>query len=164
MEKTVMDEKIILKKYSNRRLYDTHNSRYVTLEDVTGLIKSGRRVEIIDAATKERERIQAIDKLNDKFASSPAPVREKIRKEIDSKKYTPGATAESISLELLDVVASAQAAFVASESAPGRAAAEVVQHASEAQTQTTGADAEAEASKQRVSSLAAGIKNAEGDR
>jgi len=48
-----MDEKIILKKYSNRRLYDTRNSRYVTLEDVTGLIKSGSRVEIIDAATKE---------------------------------------------------------------------------------------------------------------
>lgn len=48
-----MNEKIILKKYSNRRLYDTHNSRYVTLEDVTGLIKSGNRVEIIDASTKE---------------------------------------------------------------------------------------------------------------
>ena len=48
-----MSEKIILKKYSNRRLYDTHNSCYVTLEDVTGLIKSGNRVEIIDAATKE---------------------------------------------------------------------------------------------------------------
>jgi polyhydroxyalkanoate synthesis repressor PhaR len=53
MEKKLMDEKILLKKYSNRRLYDTHNSRYVTLEDVSGLIKSGRRVEIIDAATQE---------------------------------------------------------------------------------------------------------------
>ena len=51
--KTLMDEKIILKKYSNRRLYDTRQSRYVTLEDVTGLIKSGNRIEIIDAATKE---------------------------------------------------------------------------------------------------------------
>jgi len=48
-----MSEKIVLKKYSNRRLYDTHSSYYVTLEDVTGLIKSGNRVEIIDAATKE---------------------------------------------------------------------------------------------------------------
>lgn len=48
-----MTDKIVLKKYSNRRLYDTHNSRYVTLEDVTGLIKSGHQVEIIDAATKE---------------------------------------------------------------------------------------------------------------
>ena len=34
-------------------MYDTRNSRYVTLEDVTGLVKSGSRVEIIDAATKE---------------------------------------------------------------------------------------------------------------
>ena len=48
-----MSEKIVLKKYSNRRLYDTHNSCYVTLEDVTGLIKSGHQVEILDAATKE---------------------------------------------------------------------------------------------------------------
>ena len=48
-----MSDKIILKKYSNRRLYDTRNSRYVTLEDVTGLVKSGHQVEIIDAATKE---------------------------------------------------------------------------------------------------------------
>lgn len=48
-----MDEKIILKKYSNRRLYDTRQSCYVTLEDVTGLIKSGNQIEIIDAATKE---------------------------------------------------------------------------------------------------------------
>ncbi len=48
-----MDDKIILKKYSNRRLYDTRNSCYVTLEDVTGLIKSGNQVEIMDATTKE---------------------------------------------------------------------------------------------------------------
>jgi polyhydroxyalkanoate synthesis repressor PhaR len=48
-----MSEKIVLKKYSNRRLYDTRNSCYVTLEDVTGLIKSGSQVQIIDATTKE---------------------------------------------------------------------------------------------------------------
>ncbi|MBW1889442.1 MAG: transcriptional regulator [Deltaproteobacteria bacterium] len=47
-----MDEKILLKKYSNRRLYDTRKSRYVTLEDLTGMIKSGNQVKIIDAATK----------------------------------------------------------------------------------------------------------------
>jgi polyhydroxyalkanoate synthesis repressor PhaR len=47
-----MADRIVLKKYSNRRLYDTRNSRYVTLEDVTGLIKSGHQVEIIDAASK----------------------------------------------------------------------------------------------------------------
>lgn len=48
-----MAEKILLKKYSNRRLYDTRSSHYVTLEDLTGLIKSGNQVEIVDAATKE---------------------------------------------------------------------------------------------------------------
>ncbi len=48
-----MPEKILLKKYSNRRLYDTKSSRYVTLEDLTGLVKSGNQVEIVDAATKE---------------------------------------------------------------------------------------------------------------
>ena len=31
-----MAEKILLKKYSNRRLYDTRSSQYVTLEDLTG--------------------------------------------------------------------------------------------------------------------------------
>jgi polyhydroxyalkanoate synthesis repressor PhaR len=48
-----MAEKILLKKYSNRRLYDTRSSQYVTLEDLTGLVKSGNQVEIVDAATKE---------------------------------------------------------------------------------------------------------------
>lgn len=48
-----MNEKLLLKKYSNRRLYDTRKSCYVTLEDLTGLIKSGQQVEIIDATTKE---------------------------------------------------------------------------------------------------------------
>ena len=52
-ENFFMDEKIILKKYSNRRLYNTNQSCYVTLEDVTGLIKAGNQIEIIDAATKE---------------------------------------------------------------------------------------------------------------
>jgi len=46
-------ETILLKKYTNRRLYDTEKSRYVTLEQVADLVKSGRRVEIVDAKTKE---------------------------------------------------------------------------------------------------------------
>jgi polyhydroxyalkanoate synthesis repressor PhaR len=48
-----MGDTIRLKKYSNRRLYDTRNSRYVTLQDLTGMIKDGHQVEIIDASTKE---------------------------------------------------------------------------------------------------------------
>lgn len=46
-------EKLVLKKYGNRRLYDTEKSAYVTLDDVTAAIRSGREVEIADAKTRE---------------------------------------------------------------------------------------------------------------
>lgn len=48
-----MSNPLILKKYSNRRLYDTRKSCYVTLEDVAGMIRSGEEVQIQDAGTKE---------------------------------------------------------------------------------------------------------------
>jgi len=48
-----MAEKILLKKYANRRLYDTEKSTHVTLNQVADMIKQGRRVEVIDAKTKE---------------------------------------------------------------------------------------------------------------
>ena len=48
-----MPETLILKKYSNRRLYDTQNSCYVTLEDVSGMIRNGERVQIHDATSGE---------------------------------------------------------------------------------------------------------------
>ena len=48
-----MSDPLMLKKYSNRRLYDTRNSCYVTLEDVSTMIRSGEQVQIQDAATGE---------------------------------------------------------------------------------------------------------------
>ncbi len=48
-----MAEKILLKKYANRRLYDTAQSRYVTLNEVADSIRSGQEVEVVDAKTKE---------------------------------------------------------------------------------------------------------------
>jgi len=47
------EEKMIIKKYSNRRLYDTHNSKYINLEDLTAFIRSGKDFVVIDAKTKE---------------------------------------------------------------------------------------------------------------
>jgi len=44
---------VLLKKYSNRRLYDTEKSIYVTLAEVAGIVRSGRSVEVRDAQTKE---------------------------------------------------------------------------------------------------------------
>ncbi len=44
---------IVIKKYENRRLYDTASSRYVNLEDVTQMVRDGEEVQIIDAKTGE---------------------------------------------------------------------------------------------------------------
>lgn len=48
-----MAEKIVLKKYANRRIYDTEKSAYITLEQVCELIRGGRQVSVIDAKTAE---------------------------------------------------------------------------------------------------------------
>ena len=40
--------KRIIKKYANRRLYDTEDSRYVTLKDIKNIIALGTEVSIID--------------------------------------------------------------------------------------------------------------------
>lgn len=48
-----MANKVKLKKYANRRLYNTEKSAYVTLNQVTDIIRQGRQVEVIDAKTKE---------------------------------------------------------------------------------------------------------------
>jgi polyhydroxyalkanoate synthesis regulator protein len=48
-----MAEIILLKKYANRRLYDTAQSAYVTLSEVADLIKAGNQVKVIDAKSEE---------------------------------------------------------------------------------------------------------------
>jgi polyhydroxyalkanoate synthesis repressor PhaR len=44
---------VVIKKYENRRLYDTTNSRYVNLEEVAQLLQRGDDVRVVDAATGE---------------------------------------------------------------------------------------------------------------
>ncbi len=43
----------IIKRYQNRKLYDTSQSRYVTLNDIADMIKAGEDVKIIDNQSKE---------------------------------------------------------------------------------------------------------------
>jgi polyhydroxyalkanoate synthesis repressor PhaR len=45
--------KRVIKRYSNRKLYDTKDSRYVTLAQIGDLVRTGEEVQIIDNATKE---------------------------------------------------------------------------------------------------------------
>ena len=42
---------ILIKKYGNRRLYDTAGSRYVNLDDLAAHIRAGRDVQVVDAKT-----------------------------------------------------------------------------------------------------------------
>lgn len=44
---------IIIKRYQNRKLYDTQNSVYVTLDDIGHMIRRGDDVRIIDNKSKE---------------------------------------------------------------------------------------------------------------
>jgi len=46
-------EEYIIKKYSNRKLYDTKEKRYVNLSEVSRLIREGAEVKVIDNNTKE---------------------------------------------------------------------------------------------------------------
>ncbi len=48
-----MDAERIIKKYPNRRLYDTGASKYVTLADICSLVKNGIRFRVIDVKTEE---------------------------------------------------------------------------------------------------------------
>ena len=42
---------ILIKKYGNRRLYDTAGSRYVNLDDLAELVRAGKEVRVVDAKT-----------------------------------------------------------------------------------------------------------------
>ena len=43
----------VIKRYSNRKLYDTRDSRYVTLLQIAEFVRAGEEVQIIDNTTKE---------------------------------------------------------------------------------------------------------------
>ncbi len=42
-------ETVLIKKYGNRRLYDTAGSRYVNLDEIAGLVRQGKEVQVVDA-------------------------------------------------------------------------------------------------------------------
>jgi len=47
------DEPITIKKYANRRLYNTATSSYVTLDDLCTMVKQGQEFNVYDAKTNE---------------------------------------------------------------------------------------------------------------
>jgi polyhydroxyalkanoate synthesis repressor PhaR len=74
-----MPQTVVLKKYANRRLYDTEKSTYVTLKQVSDYINDGRQVKILDAKTKEDVTAFiltqiVLEKAKNKNALLPAPL------------------------------------------------------------------------------------------
>ena len=49
MAKATSTPEVLIKKYGNRRLYDTAGSRYVNLDDLAALVRSGKQVRVVDA-------------------------------------------------------------------------------------------------------------------
>ena len=50
-EKTKGEGPVVIKKYANRRLYNTQTSSYVTLDHLAGMVKEGTEFEVQDART-----------------------------------------------------------------------------------------------------------------
>jgi len=48
---TQTPERHLIKKYANRKLYDTQTSRYITLEGIAGLVRDGHTIEVVDRDT-----------------------------------------------------------------------------------------------------------------
>jgi polyhydroxyalkanoate synthesis repressor PhaR len=43
--------KHLIKKYANRKLYDTHTSRYITLEGISQLVRDGHDIHVVERDT-----------------------------------------------------------------------------------------------------------------
>ena len=48
-----MNDVRIIKRYQNRKLYDTHQSCYVTLEEIAQIIRENNDIQVIDNKTKK---------------------------------------------------------------------------------------------------------------
>jgi polyhydroxyalkanoate synthesis repressor PhaR len=53
MSQSDKSDTVVIKKYANRRLYDTSASRYVTLDHLRELVKEGRDFQVVDAKSGE---------------------------------------------------------------------------------------------------------------
>lgn len=46
-------DRVLIKRYGNRRLYNTETGSYVNFQDLIALIQSGRDIQVLDSKTKE---------------------------------------------------------------------------------------------------------------
>jgi polyhydroxyalkanoate synthesis repressor PhaR len=51
-KKSDKTDRVIIKRYGNRRLYNTETKSYVTYQDLLGIIRAGHDIQVIDSTTK----------------------------------------------------------------------------------------------------------------
>ena len=66
--------KVTIKKYANRRLYDTESSTYVTLDRLAQMVRDGRDFEVLDAKTGEDITHQVLTQIIVEEGSTMLPV------------------------------------------------------------------------------------------
>jgi len=71
------EDPIVIKKYSNRKLYDSSRSHYITLEEIAALIREGKQVKVVDSASHEDLTTVTLAQIileEEKKRKSPLPV------------------------------------------------------------------------------------------
>ncbi|MCG8461923.1 MAG: polyhydroxyalkanoate synthesis regulator DNA-binding domain-containing protein [Holophagales bacterium] len=53
----------VIKRYESRKLYDTEESRYISLEDITRWVRDGQDIQVIDNATSEDVTAQVLTQI-----------------------------------------------------------------------------------------------------
>jgi polyhydroxyalkanoate synthesis repressor PhaR len=69
-----MDQKILIKKYENRRLYDVTHSRYVNLDEIARAVQDGTDVLVVDATSGEDITRFVLTQIITEFAKAPGSV------------------------------------------------------------------------------------------
>lgn len=53
----------VIKRYESRKLYDTEESRYVSLEDIARWVREGQQVQVVDNGTSEDVSAQVLTQI-----------------------------------------------------------------------------------------------------
>ncbi len=78
-----MNDVRIIKRYQNRKLYDTHQSCYVTLEEIAQIIREGHEIQVIDNKTKnDITYITQLQLLSDQERKSTRPADVELLKRV----------------------------------------------------------------------------------
>ncbi|MBL8150105.1 MAG: transcriptional regulator [Blastocatellia bacterium] len=74
MAKKEKNREIVIKRYGNRRLYNTETSTHLSLQELAGLIRAGRDVKVIDSKSKEDITKQILTQIIFEEGDNPLPV------------------------------------------------------------------------------------------